>query len=109
MAFFSNLFLHPLFSRASISVQVNNLEESEQSVVITYEGGRRDVLLRPRAFEKIDMPINLRFGSPGERDKGVVVKSVDGARLAATAFGGEVTSTDTYQIYTASCVSAKQV
>ena len=41
MAFFSNLVLHPLFSRASISVQVNNLEESEQSVVITYEGGRR--------------------------------------------------------------------
>ena len=56
------------------------------------------MLLRPRAFEKIDMPINLRFGSPGERDKGVVVKSVDGARLAVTAFGGEVTSTDTYQI-----------
>ena len=53
------------------------------------------MLLRPRAPEKIDMPINLRFGSPGERDKGVVVQSVDGARLA---FGGEVTSTDTYQI-----------
>ena len=56
------------------------------------------MLLRPRASEKIDMPINLRFGSPGERDKGVVVQSVDGARLAVTAFGGESTSSDTYQI-----------
>ena len=80
------------------------MEESEQSVVITYEGGRRDVLLRPRASEKIDMPINLRFGSPGERNKGVVVQSMDGARLAVTAFGGESTSSDTYQI-----LPAKQV
>ena len=97
MAFFSNLVLHPFF-RASISVQVNNLEESEQSVVITYEGGRRDVLLGPRTSEKIDIPIDLRFESQGERDKVVVVQSVDGARLAVTPFGGEVTSTDTYQI-----------
>ena len=56
------------------------------------------MLLRPRASEKIDMPINLRFGSPGERNKGVIVQSMDGARLAVTAFGGETTSSDTYQI-----------
>ena len=98
MAFFSNLFLHPLFSRATISVLVNNIEESEQSVVVTYEGGEKDVSLGPGASEKMDIPIDMRFGSVGERDKGVVVQSVDGARLSVTAFGGEFTSSDTYQI-----------
>ena len=56
------------------------------------------MLLRPRASEKIDIRIDLRFGSSSERDKVVVVQSVDGARLAVTAFGGESTSSDTYQI-----------
>ena len=56
------------------------------------------MLLRPRASEKIDIPIDLRFESPGERDKGVVVHSVDGARLAVTAFCAESSSTYTYQI-----------
>ena len=56
------------------------------------------MLLRPRASEKIDIRIDQRFGSSSERDKGVVVQSVDGARLAVTAFGGESTSSDTYQI-----------
>ena len=99
VAFFSNLLLHPVFSRATISVLVNNMEETEQSVVVTYEGGRKDILLLgPGASEKMDIPIDMRFGSVGERDKGVVVQSVDGARFSVTAFGGEFTSSDTYQI-----------
>ena len=69
------------------------MEETEQSVVVTYEGGRKDILLLgPGASEKMDIPIDMRFGSVGERDKGVVVQSMDGARLSVTAFGGESTS-----------------
>ena len=99
VAFFSNLILPPIFSQASISVQITNTDNVfEQTIAISYKGDSRELTLAPHATDTVNVPIHLRFGAVGEQDKGVFIQSMDRAKLVVTAFGGEFSSSDTYRV-----------
>ena len=96
VAFFSNIYISPLFSRAGIRVKLNNLEDFQQTVSYTYQSTVRQEGIDSTL--EISLPIELRFGAVGEKDKGVFIQSTEGARLSVTALGSEISSSDTYTL-----------
>ena len=99
VVFFSNLIVPEIFSQARISVQITDTDNVlEQTIAISYKGGIRELSLAPHATNKVSLPIDVRFGGIGKQDKGVFIKSMDGAKLVVTAFGRELSSTDTYRV-----------
>ena len=98
VAFFDNLAVSPLFSRASIKLKIDNMEDFQQTVTYTYKSDVRKEEIEPRSSVEISPPIEMRFEAVGETDKGVFIKSMNGTRLSITAFGTEFSSSDTYTI-----------
>ena len=99
VAFFGNIFVPPMLSRAGISVQITNMDNLfEHTIAISYKGDSRELTLAPHATNTVSIPIHLRFEAIGEQDKGVFIQSINGAKLAVIAFGGELSSSDTYKV-----------
>ena len=98
VAFFSNIVVSPLFSQASISVKLNNMEQFQQTVAYSYQSETREIEIGPSSSVELTLPADIRFGAVGEMDKVVFIQSADGTSLSATAFGAEYSSSDTYQL-----------
>ena len=98
VAFFSNIAVAPLFSRASIMIKLDNMEDFQQVVAYSYKSEQQEREIGPRSSIDITLPTEMRFGAIGETDKGVFIQSLNGARLSVTAFGTEYSSSDTYTL-----------
>ena len=98
VAFFSNIEVVPLLSRVSILVKIDNMEDFQQTVAYSYKSETMEREIGPSSSIEVALPPEMRFGAVGETDKGVVIQSMDGAKLSVTAFGAEFSSSDTYQL-----------
>ena len=98
LAFFDNLDFVQFLTKASVSVRVSNLEERPQTVRISFDTKNNETEIGPGSSMDYYFPVSLRLENIGEMGKGVVVRSMDGAGLSVTAYGDELTSSDTYRI-----------
>ena len=98
LAFFDNLDIGEFLTRARIAVRVNNMEQIPQNVTISYESKIEEMEVDSGGSVDFDLPVDIRLKDIGEMDNGITIQSVDGATLSVTAFGNEVTSSDTYQL-----------
>ena len=98
MAFFNNLEVVPFLSQADIMVQVTNMDSIPLNVTVSSTKEPGVVNLDPEDSIIIDFPIDIRLKESEKIDKGVFIKSTDGAKLSVTAFSSEFTSSDTFQL-----------
>ena len=98
LAFFNNLDIGQFLTRASVTLRVNNMEQSPQNISISYNSRIEQMEIESGGSVDFDLPIDIRLKNIGEMDKGIFVQSVDGATLSVTAFGNELASSDTYQL-----------
>ena len=98
LAFFNNLQIQRFLSRAQVMVRISNVDEMSDTVEISYDSESRMEKIDPNNTIDINLPTSLRLKDIGKSGKGVSIRSVNGARLSVTAFGDELTSSDTYQL-----------
>ena len=98
LAFFDNLDIGEFLTRAQTTVRVNNMEKISQTVSIVYESKIKQMEIDAGGSVDFDIPVNIRLQDVGDMDKGISIQSVNGAKLSVTAFGNELTSSDTYQL-----------
>ena len=98
LAFFDNLDLGQFLTRASVTLRVNNMDQSSQNISISYNSRIEQMEIDSGGSVNFDLPVDIRLKDIGEMDKGISVQSVDGAALSVTAFGNELTSSDTYKL-----------
>ena len=98
LAFFNNLQIQRFLSRAQVMVRISNVDEVSDNVEISYDSESHMEKIDPDSTIGYELPIDLRLKDIGKSGKGVSIRSVNGARLSVTAFGDELTSSDTYQL-----------
>ena len=98
MAFFDNLEVIPILSRAKTMLQVNNIDSITENVLITYESGKQEMKLDAGSSHVFALPTDIRLQDNGKTDRGVCIQSEEGAKLLVTADGSEFTSSDTFQL-----------
>ena len=95
LAFFNNLQIG-FFSQAKVMVRVSNVDVIPDTVEISYDSESRKI--ESGSTVEVELPTSLRLKDIGKSGKGVSIRSVNGAKLSVTAFGDELTSSDTYQL-----------
>ena len=74
VAFFENLFVPFIISKANITLRINNKADSTQTVAIRHNYDDRQIEIAPRASVEFSLSTELRFGAVGESEKGVYIK-----------------------------------
>ena len=98
--FFNNLRFASQLSEANLRVQVTSDDVEPATVRVSYEGSDGDeVIVGPGETVSIPVDLDLRLGGIGERDKAVVVESINGQGISVAGLSEEITSGDSFCVF----------
>ena len=90
----NNLDVGQFFRRANIRLSVCAVDTDPVSFSVETRDGR---LTRTTPSE-VSLSRNLRLTSPGDRDRGIIVRSEDGNQLSVIVISEEFTSSDSFKV-----------
>ena len=96
LGFFNNLRFTSLLSQANLRVQVTSDDSETANVRVSYQDTEVVREVPPGEATSVDVDSQLRLNNIGERDKAVVVESLNGQRISVVGLSEEVTSSDTF-------------